>query len=65
MSVYIKRPGCFACDQPELPMPASNVGKDDDIALCTYHWNWWLIRWFLSDDPGEPPCSAHWMGKPE
>jgi len=51
--------GCFACDQPILPMSSSAVSKSDDIALCTRHWNWWLIRWLNAEDV--PPCGAHLM----
>jgi hypothetical protein len=51
--------GCFACDQFVLPIMASSVSKDDDLALCTYHWNWWVVRWLNADDT--PPCNAHLM----
>ena len=52
---------CWACDRlandATRPVMTSELEQDDDIALCTDHWNWWLGRWFVAD--GEPPCSAH------
>lgn len=56
MSDDKKQAGCFACDQPVLPMSSLGVSKTDNIALCNQHWNWWLIRWLNADD--EPPCGA-------
>lgn len=52
---------CWACDRLKLPhpeagIPATEVSKDDNIALCQQHWSWWVAR-FLGDP--ETPCSAH------
>lgn len=57
MNEFVNTPGCFACDQPILPMPMSAIPEGGDIALCAHHWNWWVLRWLNAAD--EPGCSAH------
>lgn len=48
---------CFACDGGPT-LTRADVTKGDDIALCTWHWNWWLTR-YLAPSALEPPCDAH------
>jgi hypothetical protein len=57
MSEHTKTPGCFPCDNTSTP--AKLVTSADDIALCTYHWNWWLVRYLNTEEA--PPCAAHLM----
>jgi len=48
---------CFACDGGPT-LTRVDVTESDNIALCTRHWNWWLIR-YLAPSALEPPCAAH------
>ena len=43
--------GCAAGD-------VITMASDDDLAFCTFHWNWWITKYYLGG--GEwPPCAAH------
>jgi hypothetical protein len=50
---------CWVCERfaRNRPVFASDLAEVRDLALCTLHWNWWVIRYLGSAD--EPPCAAH------
>lgn len=47
---------CDACADPGMTFDQAG-DLDRGLALCTKHWNSWVLRWINSDD--EPGVSAH------